>query len=294
MFLLSLSRCLLALFLWNIPILLFADTISVQDDTGQRITFATPAKRIIVLTPHIAEILVTLGAQGRVVGYVKTAGQSVDLPKAEIIGTMHGLNIEKIIRLQPDLIIAWGFMPIAQKMQLEKMQIPVFVSDPRQLVDIVDNIQKIGRLVGFEQSAIRLAAQVYERLLLLQAEYQQRQNVSVFFQVWTSPLMGIGNASILDDAIKICGGRNIFGDQSKSAFSVSPESVIVRNPQVILATLLPEQESVFIQQWRRWSKIAAVKHGHLYIVDVNRLSRPSHLLLEGVDSLCQTMDKARQ
>ena len=286
-------RCLLCLSLLMLAELVSAKPLSIIDDTGARVDLQSPAKRVIVLTPHIAEILLAIGARDRIVGFVKTDGEAIHLPKAVVVGTLHGLNIEKIIALKPDLIIAWGFMPISQKNQLAQLKIPVFVSDPKRLSDIGSSIEKTGHLLGLTSNANRLSREVQQQLNVLKMRYQSRRPVRVLMQVWLSPLISIGNQSILNDAIHVCRGENIFSDQSQPAFSASMESVIVRNPEVIVATLLPEQKPAFLNQWRRWPRIQAVKNEHLYLVDTNRLSRPSHLLLQGLDSLCQTIDNAR-
>ena len=128
----SLSALLMPNFLWAAP-------VNITDDLGQKIRLSNPARRIIVLTPHLAEILIGLGSEDVVVGFVKSLGRPISLPKAQLVGAEGHLNREKILVLKPDLIIAWGAMSAWQKEQLKKTGVPVFISDPKKVADLLKN-----------------------------------------------------------------------------------------------------------------------------------------------------------
>lgn len=283
----SLSALLMTNLLWAAP-------VNITDDLGQKIRLSKPARRIIVLTPHLAEILVGLGAEEVIVGFVKTPGRPISLPKAQLVGAEGHLNREKILVLKPDLIIAWGAMSAWQKEQLKKTGVPVFISDPKKVADIGKTILQLGILTGKTDRAAIMAEQFKHRLSLIYGRYKNKEKARVFLQVWMQPVITIGEKSILNDAIGLCGGQNIFASQSQASFPVAIESVIAQNPDVMIGLMPWQQKQAFLSQWRVWSTVSAVKGGHLYPMDIDSLSRPSHLFLEGVETLCQWIDRSRK
>ena len=273
---------------------LWAASVVITDDTGQKIQLSHPARRMIVLTPHLAELLVGLGAEDAIVGFVKTPGRPISLPNAQLIGADGHLNREKILVLKPDLIIAWGSLSAWQKEQLKKTGVPVFISEPKKVADIGKSILQLGVLTGKIDRAAIMAEQFKHRLSLIYGRYKNKEKARVFLQVWMQPVITIGEKSILNDAIGLCGGQNIFGSQSQVSFPVAIESVIAQNPDVMIGLMPWQQKRAFLTQWQAWSTVSAVKGGHLYQMDIDSLSRPSHLFLEGVETLCQWVDRSRK
>ncbi len=194
--------------------------------------------------------------------------------------------------LRPDLAIAWGSgNPPSQLAQLRRLNIPVFVSEPKQLDDIPAGLRSIGQLAGTSGEA---AARAFEtRLGNLRQRYAGRSPVSVFYEIWNQPLMTIGGSHVISDALQVCGGRNVFAALTQPAASVDLEAVLSANPEVIVASGMDEARPEWLDQWRRWPQLAAVKRGNLFFVPPELLQRQTPRILDGVEQLCTALEAAR-
>ena len=129
-----------------------------------------------------------------------------------------------------------------------------------------------------------LAGQLRQRLAGLRAQYQRDQPVRVFYQVWDQPLYTIGGGQIISDALVVCGAKNVFDDLKLPAPQVSIESVLQRNPEVIIASTQAQLDA-----WKAWPQIEAVKHGRLLLLADKGLERPSAQMLEATAKLCEQL-----
>lgn len=277
----------------------FAETaaslaIEVRDDLQRRVALAQPAQRVISLSPHITELLFEAGAGERIVGTVGYSDYPEAARKIPRIGSFNKFDYEAITVLNPDLVIAWHTGNPASQMQgIHALQVPVFYSEPKQLGDIADTIENFGRLMGSMKIAGPQAEQFRSRLGALQQTYANRKPVRVFYQVWDQPLMTVNGEHIISAAIALCGGVNVFADMPVAASPVDMESVLERNPQVIIAGI-NQQRSDWLQQWKRWSEIDAVANGHVYGVNPDMMTRHTSRILTATEEVCGFIDKARQ
>jgi vitamin B12 transport system substrate-binding protein len=118
----------------------------------------------------------------------------------------------------------------------------------------------------------------------LRQRYQRAEPLRVFYQVWSPPLYTVGGGQIISDALSVCGARNVFDDLTLPAPQVSIESVLQRNPEVILAADQPQLDA-----WKAWPQVAAVAQGRLLLVPDKGLERPSGQMLEALAQLCQVI-----
>lgn len=270
-----------------------SDAIDVHDDLQRTVVLAQPAQRVISLSPHITELLFEAGAGERIVG---TVGYS-DYPDAARnlprIGSFNKFDYEAITVLKPDLIIAWhSGNPASQMQGIHGLGVPVFYSEPKALDDIAETIEDFGRLTGTMKIAGPQAEEFRNRLRALQQSYANRKPVRVFYQVWDQPLMTVNAEHIISAAIALCGGVNVFADMPVAAPPVDMESVLARNPQVIIAGI-NQQRSDWLQQWQRWSEIDAVANGHVYGVNPDMMTRHTSRILTATGEVCDFIDKAR-
>jgi iron complex transport system substrate-binding protein len=196
--------------------------------------------------------------------------------------------------LNPDLIIAWhSGNPASQMRGIHALQVPVFYSEPKQLGDIAETIEDFGRLTGTMEIAGPQAEEFRNRLSALQQTYKNRKPVRVFYQVWDQPLMTVNGEHIISAAIALCGGVNVFADMPVAASYIDMESVLERNPQVIIAGI-NQQRSDWLEQWKRWHDIDAVAKGHVYGVNPDMMTRHTSRILTATGEVCDYIDKARQ
>lgn len=277
------------IFLFSFLLSTTALAVSAVDSDGRRVTLKAPAQRIVSLAPHVTEQLFAAGAGSKIVGvseYSDYPEEAKTLPRVASSGTV---NLEMVLALKPDLVVAWRLEATAAALsRLESLGVPVFYSEPRRLAQIPQAIEALGELAGTLDTAKPLARALREELARLDAEYNARRPVTVFYQISERPLMTIGGGQFVSDAIDLCGGRNIFAGATVMAPAVNVESVIAADPEAIIST----HESG-LAHWRRFPGLFAVEAGNLYTVPVNEMHRHGPRAIGATRLLCQRIDEAR-
>jgi iron complex transport system substrate-binding protein len=269
--------------------------ITVVDDGGIKHVFDGPVTRIVSLMPHATELLFEVGAGDQVVGAVKYSDYpeaAKDIPR---VGGYSALNIEAIVALQPDLLIAWPEGNRNRELdRLKALGLPILVSDPREFNDIANALTLYGKVTGKEAQAKIALVAFNEKLNYLRDTYSAQEKVSVFYQVWNSPLMTQNGNTFISRAIEVCGGENIFADLPMTNPQVSIESILVQDPQVIVASGMGQARPEWLDDWRQYKTLQAVQKNQLYHILPELFQRPTSRFLVGTQQLCEAMQKARQ
>jgi iron complex transport system substrate-binding protein len=265
------------------------------DDAGETVALAQPARRIISLAPHITELLYAAGAGERliaVVDYSDFPPAARDLPR---IGSSSGLDNERIVALEPDLVVAWrSGNPPAALARLRALGIAVFAVESRRLRDLPELLERLGRLAGTSQAAAAAGRAFRERHRRLAQQYGRQPSVPVFYQLLDRALMTVSAQHIISDAIELCGGRNVFADLPVLAGPIDVEAVLHARPQVIVAGGERSLWDDWSARWLRWSDLPAVANRQLYWVDPDLLHRATPRMLDGTEELCRRIDAARR
>lgn len=267
--------------------------IVLRDDTQTEVRLAAPARRIVSLAPNITEVVYAAGAGDRLVGTVEFSDHPAAARQLPRIGSYARVNVEAIVALKPDLVLAWDSgNPPAGIMQLRKLGIPVFVTEPRTLDDVARDLERYGTLAG--TAAGKVAAQAYrKRLQSMQQRHASRPPVRVFYQIWDEPLMTVNGRQIISDVIRLCGGVNVFAELPALAPTVSVESVLAADPDVIIAGGMGERNASWLEPWKKWPRLKATTRGNLFFIDPNLLQRHTPRLLDGAEQLCARLEEAR-
>ena len=196
---------------------------------------ALAAERVVSLAPSLSEIVVELGAADVLVGVLDGGERPMELANVPSVGHYGQLDMERLLSLNPDFILLWpGSVGPAQREQLQRLNIPVYVAEPHSLEQLTTQVQTLAEQLGRAEAGRQLAAQLRERLAELRQRYQRAQPLRVFYQVWNQPLYTVGGGQIISDALSVCGARNVFDDLKLPAPQVSIESVLQRDPELIL------------------------------------------------------------
>lgn len=253
------------------------------------------ATRVISLAPHLTELMYSIDAGDLLVAVSEFSDFPAAAKKLPHIGNAGAIDLEKIVTLKPDLILAWKSGTAASHIErLHKLGIPVAVFDFRRVEQIADGITRLGKLTGKPAKAVTVRQDFLKRLHALEKIYSNRKRVSVFYQLWSQPIMTINGDHMLSDMISICGGTNIFSNLGSLVPVVEPESVIQRAPQVIVGSASVDTRPSWIDHWRRWPSIPAVRNNQLYVIERDTLVRQSTRVLTGLEQLCRDIDRARQ
>ncbi|WP_354679776.1 cobalamin-binding protein [Cupriavidus plantarum] len=272
--------------------------VTATDDAGQAVTLAQPARRIVSLAPHVTELIYAAGGGDRIVGTVTYSDyphEARDIPR---VGDNKSLDLERIAALKPDLIVVWRHGN-AQKQtdRLRALGMPLFFSEPRRLESIPENLEKLGTLMGTSTVANRAAADFRQQIDTLRKTYASRPPVTVFYQVWQQPLMTLNGQHLISDMLALCGGRNLFANETPLVPTVSTEAVVAGNPEVMLTAGMgatrPDRPLADFTMWQKWKQVTAVARNNLFIVDGDLVNRAGPRVVRGAEEICKDIDIAR-
>jgi iron complex transport system substrate-binding protein len=283
-------RAYLALFLL-LPSLAFA-AITLHDDAGQNLNLPRHPHRIISLAPHVTELIYAVGAGAQLIGADTASDYPASAQKLPHIGDSSRVNFERVAALKPDLIIGWASGNRASDVyKLKQMGIPVLLTDAHQLADVARLLRLVGQATAHASEGEYAARAFENRLSRLRAQNVHTPTRRVFYQVWDKPLMTIGGKHWINDAITLCGGRNIFADLNVASPIISLEAVVARAPEIIVSSSdAPDTRPM----WQRFPRMPAVQRHALVRINADTLHRPTSRVLDGVSSLCDEIKRHAQ
>jgi iron complex transport system substrate-binding protein len=270
-------------------------SVTVLDDARHSVTLSKPAQRIISLAPHATELLFQAGAGHLIVAVSDYSDYPEAAKKIISVGSILATDLERLIALKPDLVVLWGTgnaKLLASK--LRNHHVTVYESEPRDFETIASSLERLAHLAGTDATGKIAANNFRERLNFLTKKYQLKDRekpLSVFYQIWSKPLMTLNDQHLVSSAIRLCGGKNIFGTLKEISPTVSTEAVLAANPQVIISSSGEQQDSLL--DWRRFPHIDAVKKANLFTIKEDLLNRSGPRVLDGTETLCQVLAATR-
>ena len=262
--------------------------VTVTDDFGRNVTVRYLPRRIVSLAPAATAMLFAAGAANRLVATIEYSGQPASESRLTKIGTVDAIDIERLIALRPDVVVVWpdGNNP-AQIATIERLGIPVYRQEAVTMDGIEDSLRRLGKLTGTSTVADRKANALQARLVALRKEYANVSNPpTVFLEVWDRPLYTVGGKELMSDALRVCGTRNVFADLPERAPAIGVEAVLGRNPDIIIAAAPPGRGTSWLEQWRRFPSLRAVRTGKLMTFDDQRLSGLGPGVIDATAELC--------
>lgn len=233
-------------------------------------------QRIVSLVPNITEELYLLGAQDRIVGVTIYCRRPPEAQFKERVGAVVEVNVEKILSLQPDLVIA---SPLTDHKQIQKLldlgvRVEIFQA-PRDFEGLCAGFRELAQLVGREQVAQEIIEHAEEALDSIKGKVRGLSRPRVFVQIGARPLVAAGGDSFIDDFVTFAGGVNIAREVKTSTYS--REEVVRRNPDIILIAQMGLAGKSERGQWVKYTTIRAVQTDRIYIVDPYRFCSPTPL-----------------
>ncbi len=251
------------------------------------------ARRIVTLSPHLAELVFAVGAGELLVGvsaYTDYPAEATTLP---IVGDAFNLDQEQLTVLEPDLLLAWDTgTPVHVVDELRARGFRVEFVSTTGLYDVSTALLQIGALTGRSDLAAIAASNYESSLEQLAVARHERNPVRVFYQVAARPLYTINGDHYLSELIDICGGVNIFADLSGLAPLISVEAVLDRDPEIILASSDAGLEA--FAEWQRWTDMTAIRLTNQFLMPANEIGRATPRLIIGAKAVCAALDQGRQ
>ena len=261
------------LYLLFILIIIGTTSGAVAQDTG------TTAQRIVSLGPINTENVYLLNAEDRLIANTIYCVNPPEAKKKDKIGTLLQANIEKIISLKPDLVLATSLTRPRQVAKLKRLGINVVqFTQPANFDEISEQFIKLGQLIGREERARRIVHEARQAIENIRQKTAGRSKKKVFLQVGTRPLFSSVEDSFTNEFITLGGGENIAKGSLQGVYS--RENVIAQNPDLIIIAIMGtegiagEKEQ---QKWMRYPSISAVKNNNIHIVDPNLVCSPTPL-----------------
>ena len=274
------------------------------DDAGRRVEFARPPQRVVTLAPNLTEFVYAVGAGTTLVGTMDTSNYPEDARRVERIGNYQRLDVERILSLKPDVVLVWQHGNQGRELgQLEAAGIRLFYIEPRRIDDVAASLVRIGALLGHEREGQQRAAAFRQAIGELRARHARASPVSVFFQVWSQPLMTLNGQHLTSDLMALCGGRNVFASLPALAPQISVESVVAADPEVFFtarefdsegAAWRREPQAEAFRLWRDFRKVKAVSHGWMFSLPGDLVTRQGPRAVEGAKAFCAALDEVRR
>ena len=255
------------------------------DDLGRKVEIAPSPKRIVSLAPGITELLYGLGLDGEIAGVTIYCNYPEAARLKPKIGGFTNISVEKILSLNPDLIIGTADGNSKETvMRLESLGMPVYVTNPKTLDEILGMVLAIGRITGKEREAKKLTLDLKNRVKNLSSLVNGRRKRSVFFQVGGDPIITVGRDTVHNQLITLAGGVNIAGGEKTLYPRYSVEEVIARQPEVIILTSMKYETDVSTiwNKWRKWPNIPAVRDNRLHVIDTDLIDRSSPRIVDAL------------
>lgn len=245
------------------------------------------AERIVSLAPHTTELIYALGAGDKLVAVSDFSNFPAEANSLPSVASYNGVDFEAILRLKPDLIVAWqGGNKPQDLARLSSLGFEVYLSNPVTPDDMTRDIQTLGKTLGLPENGITVAQHFASQLNSLKKRYSRVEKQSAFYYMWSKPLMTVGGDAWASKLLTICGASNIFADSPVAYPEVTKEQVIRRKPKLLISamhTSLTEAEKF-------WLPTKSLLDAKVIVADPDELHRFTPRLIQGLGDLCKQIN----
>lgn len=251
-------------------------------------------QRVISLAPHITELVYAVGAGDKLVAVSDYSDYPAEAQLLPRVNSFAALNIEAILALKPDLVLAWrSGNPPADLARLQQFGVRVEYSDPLLIDDIATELLQIGQWLGQAEQGALVATQIQQRLTLLRASYQQQAPVKVFYAMSTDPLSTVANQAWPTQLLQACGADNIFADAKNDYPQPQLEQLLLRQPEVIVRAS-KEGSTKQEQFWQRYPSLPAVRKQAFITLEPDWVYRATPRMIDATQQLCEALQQYRE
>ena len=261
-------------------------TREVADNLGRKLVIPQNIERAVSLAPNLTENIFAVGAGDRLVGVTTFCNYPPEAEKIARVSDTQTPNIEAIIALQPNVV----FVSTASQLEnftktLERQNIAVFVTNPQNLVGVLQNLKQFGELFGMGEKAEKLIAELEKRVRAVEEKVKEKPKVRVFVQIDKDSLYTIGKDSFITDLIARAGGESVTKDVTTAYPKLSKETALALNPDAIILSESPnnlEPNDVF-------KNSNAVRNGKVLKINADIISRPSPRIVDALEQIANAL-----
>jgi iron complex transport system substrate-binding protein len=285
-------RALLAALLCLLPVAGLAREL--RDDAGDVVTISDAPCRIVSLAPGTTAMLYAAGAGDCLVGTIAHSNEPAEAATVPVVGDAETLDFEQLLALRPTVVVV--ATDVVQRVRIDRIRalgIPVYQVHVTALAGMPASLRRLGALTGTSPVAEQAAAALDAELARLAVRYRDRKRLRVLYQIWDQPIYTIGGKHVITDALALCGASNVFAELTTAAPAVTREAAVLRDPDLILVSAPPGAGDEWLDAWRRFPALAAVRNGHLVKYTDERIDRMGPSVIAATAGLCEVIDRAR-
>ncbi len=267
--------------LWVLIVSSASAKITVRDSYNTAINLKQTAKRIISLSPNLTEIVYEVGAGKLLVARDSCSNFPSQALKLPVVGSYYKINIEKIVKLNPDLVLLEQAAFTRKDIQLlNQFGIQVYVNHANSINSIPKTMADVGKLSGHEKQG-RIVAEHFSKKFSELTD-NKKSPVSVFYELWHAPLMSVNDQTLIGEVLFLCGGRNVVGNLKSQTPKISYETVIKADPDFIIC-------SVNDSKWGEFGGMKAVRNHRVFYVEPSLIERTGPRVLLGMARVCRIL-----
>lgn len=266
--------------------------LTVTDDLGRKVTIEKLPRRIVSLAPSNTEILFALGLGDKIVGTTDYCDYPEEAKSKPRVSGYSTPNLEKLVSVEPDFIVAESIQEKTVLPALEKLQIPVFVTSATSIDSILKDIEVLGKINGKSKAAEQLVADMTNRIEAITSRtttLAQNERLQVLYVIWFNPIWTMGGDTFTDDLITQAGGLNVFSSDFEKSRVVSLEAVVNKNPKVIIVSAMATSADMIFNNIKKETRLAsvdAILNNRIYkISDSNLIERPGPRIVAGLEEM---------
>jgi len=267
------------------------ETVLFTDFMGRQVSIPKKVDRIVSMAPNVTEMLFAIGLDNEIVGVTEFCNYPESAKSKAKIGGYYNPNIEVILSLKPDLIVATPDGYSKERIEkLDKSGIPIFIVNPQKIDDVLESMLALGKITGKEEYSKQVVNGLKNRAKIIRDKVSQipiNKRPKVFYEIGQNPLVTVGPGNFVNDLIKTAGGINIAEDAPNSWPIYSVEAIITKNPDIILTapSTMTSSDKNDTERWSKYRTISAVINNRIYAIDPDILLRSGPRIFDGLERL---------
>jgi iron complex transport system substrate-binding protein len=267
-------------------------THAFRDEVGRRIQIPQKVDRVVSLAPNLTEMVFALGEGDRLAGDTDFCDYPAEATQKPHVGGPVNPNMEEIVSLKPDLVLATKSINRRETVNaLERIGVPVYVTDPHNVEEMIVSVEHVGSVLGLEKSAGALVGDLRGRLSDLDRRLAGSERRRVLFVVWTDPLISVGRDTFIADALRRAGGRSVV-DTKVEWPHVSLEEIVRLQPEVLVFASAhareTQQDIGGLRTRPGWKNLQAIQRGNIVVVS-DAINRPAPRMVDAIEYLARAL-----
>jgi iron complex transport system substrate-binding protein len=266
-------------------------TRTFTDEIGRRVKVPAKINRIVSLAPNLTEIIFALNEENNLAGDTDFCDYPPEAAQKPHVGGPVNPNLEEIVKLRPDVILATSINRRETVAALDRLGLPVYITDPHSVNEMIASVQRIGSVLGAEKSAATLAENLRARVAEVDRRLANAAPRRVLFVVWTDPLISIGRGTFIADALRRAGARSIVETDAEWPH-VNLEDIVRLQPEVIVFATAhagdTQREIDALRTQPGWRDVNALSRGSIVTVS-DAINRPAPRMVGAVEQLARSL-----